>query len=59
MLSQESIDAAINRLIAEGYLKYKSPPIEIRVDEKDFEVTPEEIENSVYISKPRMIKYDC
>ena len=54
MLSEECIQAAINKLVAEGFLKHKKPAIEIRVDEKDFEVTLEEINNSVY-KKPLIL----
>lgn len=47
-VTNKDMDEAIDYLIANGILKYRSPPIQIRVNEEDFEVTEQEIANCVY-----------
>jgi len=47
----------IDYLIKENLLIYKSPPIKINVDEKDFnfEMTDKEINDATYVSDKRQI----
>lgn len=58
MLSDETIQAAIDRLVLDGIFKYRSPPLKIRVNEADFEVTEEEINNCVYNKSEIIITND-
>jgi hypothetical protein len=47
----------IDYLIKENLLIYKSPPIKIKVDEKDFNfnMTDKEIDDATYVSDKRQI----
>lgn len=49
--------SVIDYLVKENVLRYKSPPIQIRVDEKDFnfDMTDKEIDNATYKSDKRQI----
>lgn len=47
----------IDYLVKQNILKYKSPPIKINVDEKDFnfEITGKEIDAATYVSDKKQI----
>jgi hypothetical protein len=49
--------SVIDYLVRENIIRYKSPPIKIEVDEKDFnfEMTDKEIGDATYISDRRQL----
>jgi hypothetical protein len=56
--SEEPEDmSVIDYLVRENIIRYKSPPIKIEVDEKDFnfEMTDKEINDATYVSDKRQI----
>ena len=58
MLSEETIQAAIDRLVLDGIFRYNSPPLQIRVNEEDFVVTEEEVNNCIYNKSEFIIAND-
>jgi hypothetical protein len=49
--------SVIDYLVRENIIRYKSPPIKIEVDEKDFNfnMTDKEIDDATYVSDKRQI----